>query len=459
MKKIILLFGMTILLSSCHIYKSYKRPDDIKVDSVYRAPVSYIEKYGTNDTLNIGNIEWKNIFTDPLLQGLIVKGLNHNVNLQTAILRLDEAKSKLNAARLSYLPSLNLAPNGNLGSFDRSSLIATYTLPVSASWEIDLFAKLLNANRAVKASLLQSEAYRQAVQSQLIANIANAYYSLLMLDQQVIVTSDNIKLLKETVRTMEAMKEAGMTNEAALSQSRGVLYQTEASLSELKRQVVETENSLCVVMAENPHSIKRGVLSDQKITENISAGIPLQLLANRPDVKVAEMALAASYYQTNQARAAFYPSLTITGSAGWTNNVGSAIMNPAKTIAQAAASLTQPIFARGKLVSNLRVSKDEEKIALMNYQQTILNAGKEVSNALYQYESSSQKLQKHMAQKKEMENAVYMTKELFKAGKSTYLEILTAQQSLLSSQLNEVSDRCQILQSVINLYSAVGGAR
>ena len=440
MKKIIGLCCATFLLSGCHIYKSYDRPESIDATGIYRDPVAANDTLAANDTTNMGNLSWKEIFRDPKLQMLIEEGLANNVDMQAAILRVKEAKALLTSARLSYLPSLALAPQGSLTSVDKSTPVKNYTLPASASWEVDLFGKLLNAHRGQKASYLQSKAYQQAVRSQLIGGIANAYYSLLMLDRQVSVTEQNVALMKETVRTMEAMKEAGMTTEAAVAQSKGAYHQTEASLADLKRQVRETENSISVLLAKAPQNIDRGTLEEQ--------------------VMPAELALADAYYTTNQARSAFYPSVNITGTLGWTNGSnGTVISNPAVMLWNAIGSLTQPIFQRGKLIANLKVSKAEEQIAKMNYQQTILEAGKEVSDALFLYDTADKKLSEHQAQVSEMQKAVEMNNDLFQAGKATYLEIITAQQSLLSAQLNEVSDTFQRMQAVINLYSALGGGR
>ena len=459
MKKIIGLCCATLLLSSCHIYKSYDRPESIDASGIYRDPAAVNDTLAANDTTNMGNLSWKEIFRDPKLQALIEEGLANNVDMQAAVLRVKESKALLNSARLSYLPSLALAPQGSLTSVDKTP-VKNYTLPASASWEVDLFGKLLNAHRGQKASYLQSKAYQQAVRSQLIGGIANAYYSLLMLDRQVSVTEENVALMKETVRTMEAMKEAGMTTESAVAQSKGAYHQTEASLADLKRQVRETENSISVLLAKAPQNIERGTLEEQVMPTELAVGVPLQLLENRPDVKAAELALASAYYTTNQARSAFYPGVNITGTLGWTNGSnGTVISNPAVMLWNAIGSLTQPIFQRGKLVANLKVSKAEEQIAKMNYQQTILEAGKEVSDALFLYDTADKKLTEHQAQVSEMQKAVEMNKDLFQAGKATYLEIITAQQSLLSAQLNEVSDTFQRMQAVINLYSALGGGR
>lgn len=456
-KQIIYMLCATALLSSCHIYKSYDRPE-VNASGIYRDPMNANDTLAS-DTTNMGNLPWKEVFRDPKLQTLIEQGLGNNVDMQAAILRVQEAKVMLTSAKLSYLPSINFAPQGTISTLDHSRNVKAYSIPAAASWEIDLFGKVLNAKRGAKAGLLQSEAYQQAVRSQLIAGIANTYYSLLMLDKQVAISEKTSLIWKDNVRVMEAMKEAGMTTEAAVVQSKANSHQVEASLADLRRQVRETENALSVLLAQAPQTIERSSLEEQEMPEELAAGIPIQLLANRPDVKAAEMALAGAYYTTNQARAAFYPSLTIGGTAGWTNGSGMSVANPGKLLLQALGSLTQPIFNHGKIVANLKVSKAEEKIAQMNYQQAILNAGEEVSNALFLYETASKKMTEHKAQVEELTKAVEYTQDLFHSGSASYLEILTAQQSLLNAQLNEVSDTFQRMQAVINLYESLGGGR
>lgn len=457
-KQIIGMMCLTAMMSSCHIYKAYDRPETIDASGIYRDPASATDTLAS-DTANMGNLPWKEVFRDAKLQALIEEGLANNVDMQAAALRVQEAKVMLTAAKLSYLPTINFTPQGTLSSFDKSKPTQTYQLPVSASWEIDLFGKILNAKRGQKVAYEQSKYSEQAVRSQIICGIANTYYSLLMLDRQVEITTETAAIYKENVRVMEAMKIAGMTTEAAVAQMRAASHQVEASLMDLKRQVRETENSLAVLLARTPQTIDRSTLDAQVMPEELTAGIPMQLLENRPDVKMAEMTLASAYYTTNSARAAFYPGLNITGTAGWTNSAGMAVLNPGKLILNAVASLAQPIFNNGKLIANLKVSKAEEKIAQMNYQQTILEAGKEVSDALFLYDTQNKKLVEDRGQVEQLDKAVTYTKALFQSGDATYLEILTAQQNLLSAQLSEVSDNFQRMQAVINLYSALGGGR
>lgn len=458
-KNIVMMMCATALLSSCHIYKAYDRPEDISAEGIYRDPVSVTDTLAVTDTTNIGSLPWQEIFRDPKLQVLIEEGLANNVDMQAAILRVEEAKVMLASARLSFLPSINFAPQGSLTTMGDSDWGKAYSTPLAASWEVDLFGKLLNASRSQKTAYLQSQYSQQAVRSQIICGIANLYYTLLMLDRQVEITTETVAIYKENVRAMEAMKIAGMTTEAAVTQIRAAYHQVQASLIDLQRQVRETENSLSVLLAKAPQHIDRGTLDEQVMPEELLTGVPLQLLENRPDVKIAEMNLASAYYTTNQARAAFYPGINITATAGWTNGSGVQISNPGQFMFQALASLAQPIFNNGKLVANLKVSKAEEEIAKMNYQQTILEAGQEVSDALHLYDATNKKLIHDKSQVEELEKAVVYTKDLFQSGDATYLEILTSQQNLLSAQLTEVSDNIQRIQAVISLYSAVGGGR
>lgn len=377
--------------------------------------------------------------------------------MQTALLRVDQAKAQLTAAKLSFLPSLTLSPQGTLTSTAGSKTVKTYELPVQASWEIDLFGNLRNAKKGTQATLLQQQAYQQAVRSELIAGIANTYYSLLMLDEQVAISQSTLEVWKEQVRTMEARMKVGEETENAVTQARASLYELEATHNDLLRQQRETENSLCTLLGMTSRSLERGTLDKQIFPETLPTGIPVRLLSRRPDIVQAEMTLANAYYTTNQARSAFYPNLNLSGSAGWTNALGQAVTNPGDWILSAVASLIQPLFNRGKLISNLRVSKDEEQIALLNYRQALLDAGQEVNDALYATESAGRSLESHRKQCRELERTVQTSEALYRTGNATYLELLTARQSLLNARLNVVTDSFTQCQAVINLYQALGG--
>lgn len=446
---------MAALLSSCHIYKKYERPE-VETRGIYRDPVSDTDTL-VSDTVNMANLPWEKLFTDPQLQQLIRLGLERNTDLQTAILRVKEAQASLMTSRLSYLPSLSLAPQGGVSSFDKKQGNWTWTLPVAGSWDIDLFGKILNSKRAAQAALLQSEAGRQAVQTQVVAAIANSYYMLLMLDKQLEITQTTAVLWAENVETMKAMKEAAMVNEAGVVQSEANYHAVVASVSDLKDQIRQTENALSLLLREAPRRIERGKLKDQVLPGVLNAGVPVQLLANRPDVKMAEMALAGTYYNTNEARAAFYPSISISGTYGWTNQAGSMIINPGKVIASAIGSLTQPLFYRGANIARLKIARAQQEEAMLSFEQAILNAGADVSDALSLYESAKQKLIQRTQQINSLEKSVEYTRELLSLGSSTYLEVLTAQQSLLNARLSEIADQFQQMQAVVALYHALGG--
>lgn len=453
MKRILYIIGCVTALSSCRIYSGYQRPDGLPTDSLFRDATIV----SADDSLSFGDLPWEDVFGDPQLQELIRYGLAHNTDMQTALLRLDEAKAQLLSAKLAFLPALTLSPQGTLTSTDGSKTVKTYELPLQASWEVDLFGSLRNAKKGAQATLLQQQAYQQAVRSELIASIANHYYSLLMLDKQIDISSSTMEVWKDQVRLMEAKLKVGEENENAVTQARASLYELEATHNDLLRQQREAENSLCTLLGMTCRTVGRGKLSEQVFPETFQTGVPLRLLARRPDVVQAEMTLASAYYSVNQARSAFYPNLTLTGSAGWTNSLGQTITNPGGWILSAVASLTRPIFNRGKLISNLRVSKDEEQIALLGYKQTLLEAGQEVNDALYAVSSVRRTLDSHRKQCQELERSIVTAEALYRTGNATYLELLSARQALLSARLNVVTDGFAYCQSVISLYNALGG--
>ena len=329
---------------------------------------------------------------------------------------------------------------------------------MQASWQVDLFGSLLNASRLAQSQLLRAEGYQQLVRSRVISNVANSYYTLLMLDRQLQLTRSAATLAAHTLEVMQAQKDFGRAMESSVQSARANLHQVEASIPEIERQITTTENALALLLGESPRSFVRSTLETQQLPTSFALGIPAQLLAARPDVRMAEQQLASCYYQKLGARAAFYPALTITGSAGWTSTLGQAVTSPMKFIASALSSLAQPIFSRGKLVAGLRVAEAEEEKARLAFQQSLYNAGAEVSNALALYEASEAKIKSESLQIESLEKNVSITETLFKTGKtSSYLEVITAQQSLLQAQLAQLRDRFGKMQAVVNLYNALGG--
>lgn len=450
---IILLSVATLsLLSGCGIYTSYK-PETSVPDNLFR------DKAMATDTTSISSLDWRELFTDPQLQTLIEKGLENNTDMRTAHLRVQEAEAALMTSRLAYLPALNLNPQGTISSFDGSKAAKNYQLAVAASWEIDIFGRLTNAKRSAQAALEQTKSYKQAVRTQLIATVANSYYTLLLLDKQLVISERTASLWKENVQAMRALKKAGLADEAAVSQSEANSLSVEASLLTLRQQINEMENSLSNLLGEVPHRMKRGELDRQEFPQTLSVGVPLSLLSNRPDVRQAEYSLAQAFYATNGARSAFYPNITLSGVAGWTNNGTGIITNPGGWLLQAIGSLTQPLFNKGANIAQLKIAKAQQEEASLAFQQSLLNAGSEVNNALTQWQTARGRIQLAGQQITALQKAVKSTQLLMQHGNTTYLEVLTAQQGLLQAELSQVADRFDEIQGVINLYHALGGGQ
>ena len=452
MKKIVVLTTATALLSSCGIYTKYQ-PAETTPDNLYG------EEVAVDDTTNFGNVNWRELFTDPQLQALIEQGLQNNTDLRSAQLQIEEAEAALMSAKLAFLPSFALSPQGTISSFDGGKATKTYTLPVTASWELDIFGRLRNAKQQAKALYAQSKDYQQAVRTQLIAGIANVYYTLLMLDEQLAISQQTEEAWKETVASTRALMDAGLANEAATSQMEAAYYSVQTSILDLKEQINQVENSLALLLAETPRRYERGKLADQRLPEDVAVGVPMQMLSNRPDVRAAERSLEQAFYATNQARAAFYPSIVLSGSAGWTNSAGSMIVNPGKFLASAVGSLTQPLFNKGQIMAQYRIAKAQQEEASLSFQQALLNAGSEVNDALVACQTSKAKTLLFEKQIQSLEKALESTSLLMEHGTTTYLEVLTARQSLLSAQLSQTANRFTEIQSVINLYQALGGGR
>lgn len=449
MKSFNLILLATCLLTGCGIYTPYSRPE-VPTEGLYRDTTAIV------DTLSLTIYGWDEFFRDDALRNLIIRGLKQNTDLQIAHSRVKAAEAVLTNARLSYLPSVSLSPEGGVSRYDGTTA-KTYNLAASASWEIDIFGKVTNAKLGARAALEGSRAYEQAVRTQLIATIANSYYMLLLLDEQLTINEQTLENWENTVRTLEALKRAGKTNDAAVLQARANRMTLEGAVLSLRRNIRETENSLSILLAMHPQHIERGKLEVQCFPEDLCIGVPLQLLASRPDIRQAEYALAQAFYATNAARSAFYPSVTLSGAAGWTNNGGGVILNPGSWLLNALGSLTQPLFNRGTNRANLKMTKAQQEEATLVFQQTILNAGKEVNDALAQWQTAQKRIQIGARQVRTLEEAVRKTELLMRHSSVNYLEVLTAQQSLLAARLTQTQDRFDKIQGVINLYHALGG--
>ncbi len=442
-------------LSSCHIYKKFDMPKESVLGQEYVAA-----RDADTGTDAIGNITWQQMFTDPKLAELIAKALENNVDLANAKLNVDIAHARLKGARLAYLPSVALAPSGAGASFDKSAVSWTYQIPLAVSWEVDLFGKLLNADRGAKAALLQSEAYEQAVRSQIIAGVANCYYSIAMLQKQLSISRQTAVYWGEYVQVMKDFKLAGRVNETAVVQSAANYYNILGSITDLEVALSEANNSMSLLLNVAPQSWDIAAGAEFITPDLMRESIPMSELAARPDVRAAEQSVAVAYYATNRARSAFYPSLNLSATGGLTNSLGSMIVNPGKWFLQLAGSLTAPLFARGQLISGLEAAKAQQEQAMNTFEHTLLNASAEVTNALVLYKKSVEKSGLLAKQVENLEKAAEYTEELLALdGTATYLEVLTAQSSLLNAQLAQATCENARARAAINLYQSLGGGR
>lgn len=463
----LMLSGLIVLIgfSSCQITNRYKAPE-IDSENLFRDenPV---------DTTTIASISWREYFNDPYLQAYIEEALDNNFDMLIATERIKQAEAALGMARAAYFPDVALAAQveqTRLSNADpltglpqkRNNLAyhkESYSLGIVASWELDIWGKLNRQSRAKYAQMLNSYAGRNLIQTSLISNMANTYYSLLALDEQLGVTKDMITLMEDNLVTTEALKDAGMANGAAVEQTRAALASAKTSIPDLESNIRQLENSMCTMLGRKPGAISRSSITQQIVPPGLAHGIPAQMLARRPDVNQAELEFRSAFELTIAAKASFYPSINLTsGMIGFSTINGlSHFFKPENLFASIAGGLTQPIFARKQLMTQYKVAKSEQQIALLSFEKTVLAAGQEVSDILYVYESSLKKNFERNIQVESLAKAVKYTRELLKAGEANYIEVLTAQQGLLEAQLNQVSDKLQQLQSTSDLYRALGG--
>lgn len=446
-----------ITLSSCGVYNRYDKQTTVD-DSLYGEAVAAV---ADSDSATFGELSWRELFTDPKLQSLIEQGLDNNTNLQSALLNIEASRAMLKAANLAFLPSLAIAPEGTVSGLISSDYKATqsYTIPLAASWEIDIFGRLRNDKLRTKMLFEQSVYLSQAIQTQVVSGVATLYYSLSMLDEQIAIAEATEVSWSESVRAAKVMMDAGMMNQVGLSQMEAQYIGVKSTLIDLVVARKSTENALCSLLALSPTAIETSSLRDVELPDDIVVGVPVSLLSARPDVMAAESALAASFYSTNMARSSFYPSLTLTGAAGWTNLLGSVVTNPAETVYSLVANAVQPIFTNGLNRAQLAAAKAGFESSRLAFQQTLLDAGIEVNDALTTYVSSEAKSQLFDMQVEQLRSAADNTQLLMTHGTTTYLEVLTSQQTLFSSEMQQVSNHFDQIQSMITLYRALGGGR
>ena len=458
MKKTILMFAAALTMTSCGLYNKYERPE-VNTQGLVRDPLSLTDTLAVTDTTSFGNLPWRSVFTDPQLQTLIQQGLDNNVDLLNAALNVKMIEAQLACAKLAFLPSVAFTPQGTLSSFDGSKTTKSYQLPISASWNVDLFGNILSLKRGAQMQLLQAKDYQLAVKTNIITGVANLYYTLLMLDRQLEILTDMEELTKETWDMMALQMKYGRARSTSVQSAEASYYSVQSQITDMKRQIREVENSLSLLLCQPGQTISRGTLSDQSLPSEFSTGIALQMLNNRPDVHAAEMSLAACYHNVQTARSRFYPSINITGSGIFTNSMGTQAFNPGKWLLSAIGSLTQPIFANGQLVAGLKVAKAQQEQAFNNWQNAIYKAGNEVSNALVSYNSYDERSRLEQKQTELYRQNVEDTRQLYKSSGTSYLEVISAQANLLNAEITKVSDDFYKMQAVVSLYSALGGGR
>ena len=461
MKKIMIFAATALLLSSCGVYNKYERPD-VNTKGLIRDAVSDVDTLAVSqeDTASFGNLPWRSVFTDPQLQALIEQGLEKNANLQNAALTVQMYESMLKAAKLAFLPAITFGGTNQMGSIQTlytnpSQTSKLYTLPVTASWTLDLFGNILSQKRSTQMKLLGYKDYQMAVRAQVVGGVANAYYTLLMLDEQLRIVTEMSKMAKETWEMMKLQHQLGRMRSTSVQSAEAAYLSTQTQANDFRRQIRATENALSLLIGQAGQQIPRSTLAQQSLPNEFATGVGIALLKNRPDVHNAEMNLAACFHDVQTARSQFYPTISIGATGAFSNGGGS--INPGKWLVNLFGSLTQPIFARGALIANLKVSKLKYEQAFNSWQNAILSAGNEVSNALVNYNSYDANSKLENQRVEVLTKNVEDTRALYKSSGSSYLEVLTAQTQLLSAQINKVTDDFNKMQAVVSLYTALGG--
>ncbi len=461
MKKIMLFAAVSLLMGSCGLYNKYERPE-VDTKGLIRDAVVDTDTLAVapQDTASFGNLPWREVFTDPQLQMLIEQGLEKNASLQNAALTVQMYETMLKAAKLAFLPAINIGSTSPMGSIswlhaDPTVTTKSYSLPISASWTLDLFGNILSQKRSTQMKLLGYKDDQMAVRAQVVSNIANAYYTLLMLDEQLKIVNQMSDMAKETLEMMQMQFKLGRVRSTSVQSAEAAYLSTMTQANDFSRQIRATENALSLLIGQAGQQIPRSTLAQQSLPDEFKTGVGVALLKNRPDVHNAEMNLAACFHDVQTARSKFYPNITVGFSESFTNSNGS--MNPGKWLSTLFGSLTQPIFNRGALTASLKVSKLQYEQAFNVWQNSILSAGNEVSNALVNYRGYDENSRLEDSRVGILSKTVDDTRQLYKSSGATYLEVLTAQRQLLNAKLNKVTADFNKMQQVVSLYTALGG--
>ena len=466
-KDMIAMTAVSLMLTGCGIYNKYEQ----KTETPANVFGSVADGVSAQDSTSLAQTSWREFFTDPLLQQLIEQVLANNTDLNSARIAVEKSQAALTAAKLAYLPSLYFAPQGSLSSFDNSPVSKAYNLPLQLSMDIDVFGSITNQKRAAKAVVLQAQMQQEAVRTNLISVTAQQYLMLQVLDLQLDILTQTDSLWNKSLETEQALWENGKAYSTAVNQMEASYLSVKTQIADTRRNIRSVENAICKLLAVSPQHIKRqkwgsstlhhaeatGEVEERMFnTKYLKIGVPAQMLENRPDIRMANHAMEEAFYNTQAARSAFYPSITLSGTAGWTNNAG-VVVDPGKLLLNAVAQLTQPIFARGKLIANKKIAQLTEEDLQKKYVQMVINAGNEVNEAMADCMTAREKNGYYQRQVEVLGEAYTGTHELMDNGKASYIEVLTAQESLLEAQLNAAMNMYKASEAVIALYIALGG--
>ena len=463
LSNIIVAAAVSTILTGCGLYNKYEKTVEEPAD-VFGTSQDITSLSGNE---SIAQMSWREFFTDPLLQHLIEQALANNTDLNSARINIEKSQIALHTRKLAFLPSVYFSPQGSLSSFDGAKTTKSYTLPLDVSWNIDVFGSMTNKKRAAKAALLQAQMTEESTRSNLISSIAQQYFYLQLLDRELDILIQTDSLWKASLDTQQALYENGQAYSTAVNQQESSWLNVKLQIVSIKRYIRSTENEICSLLCITPQHIQRSKWTAEGEyhssaegkrmfeTRYMKIGVPAMMLENRPDIRLANYYMEEAFYNVQAARAAFYPSITLTGEAGWTNNSG--LVNPSKLLLQLVGSLSQPIFARGEINANYKTAQLTEENMKKKYVQTVIDAGNQVNEAIADCQAAREMHDYYHRQVEVLHEAYLGTHELMDNGKAAYLEVLTAQESLLSAQLNEATNMYNGAQAIISLYIALGG--
>ena len=463
LSNIIVAAAVSFMLTGCGLYNKYEKTVEEPAD------VFGSSTLGTSAPMDatIADLSWREFFTDPLLQNLIEQALSNNTDLNTARINIEKSQISLTTKKLAYLPSLYFSPQGSLYSFDGAKPTKSYTIPLDVSWDIDVFGSITNKKRAAKAALLQAQMTEESTRSNLISTIAQQYFYLQLLDRELEILIETDSLWKASLETMQALYENGQAYSTAVNQQESSYLDVKLQIASMRRYIRATENEICSLLCITPQHIERthwgaeaqyhSATEGQRLFEEryLKIGVPAMMLERRPDIRLANYYMEEAFYNVQAARAAFFPSITLNGEVGWSNNSG--LVNPGKLLWQVMGSLSQPIFARGQIKGNYKTAQLTEENMKKKYVQAVIDAGNAVNEAIADCKTAREKHNYYNRQVEVLHEAYVGTHELMDNGKASYIEVLTAQESLLSAQLNEAENLYHGAQGVIALYIALGG--